>query len=228
MSVELDQIIPWGRSRHEYELMFGLRPDELSVRILGCGDGPASFNAEMSEAGHSVISVDPIYAYSGPEIATRFEASSETIIQQVRATLDKWNWDYHRDPDGLLANRRTAAAKFLADYEAGRRAGRYQIASLPELPFSGGHFDLALCSHLLFLYSDHLSEEFHAQSVMELCRVAREVRIFPLLALSHQPSPHIAPVRARLEQAGWLSEIVRVNYEFQIGGNEMLRVFRRE
>jgi hypothetical protein len=224
MSVEIDQIIPWGRSRHEYELMFSLTPDDLRGRILGCGDGPASFNAEMTEAGCSVVSVDPIYAYSGPEIAGRFEATSETVINQVRASLGKWNWAYHRNLDGLLANRRNALNKFLADYEAGRPAGRYQIASLPKLPFPDGRFDLALCSHLLFLYSDRLSEEFHVRSVMELCRVARDVRIFPLLALSHQPSPHIVPVCARVKQAGWSSEIVRVNYEFQKGGDKMLRI----
>jgi hypothetical protein len=225
MSVELDQIIPWGRSHHEYELMFSLAPDDLRGRLLGCGDGPASFNAEMAEAGCSVVSVDPIYAYSGSEIAGRFEATSETVMEQVRASPGSWNWGYHRNPVGLLANRRNAMAKFLADYEAGRQAGRYQIASLPKLPFPAGHFDLALCSHLLFLYSGHLAEEFHVQSVQELCRVAREVRVFPLLTLSHEPSPHVIPVRARLQQAGWSSEIVRVNYEFQKGGDKMLRIF---
>ncbi len=226
MSVELNQIIPWGRTREEYELMFGLTKAELQGKILGCGDGPASFNAEMTRAGFSVVSADPIYFCSGAEIAARFEATSATIIEQVRARLHKWNWDYHRDPDGLLINRRKALSQFLADYEAGRQAGRYQIAALPELPFADGHFDLALCSHLLFLYSEHLPEGFHVRSVTELCRVAREVRIFPLLTLSHQTSPHLAAVRARLGQAGWASEIVRVPYEFQKGGNEMLRIFR--
>jgi hypothetical protein len=227
MSVELNQIIPWGRSRREYELMFNLTAAELRGKILGCGDGPASFNAEMTSAGFSVVSVDPIYFCSGAEIAARFEATSVTIIAQVRASLSKWNWDYHGDPDGLLVNRRRALNQFLADYDLGRQQSRYQVASLPVLPFADGQFDLALCSHLLFLYSEHLSEDFHIQSVSELCRVAREVRIFPLLTLAHQPSPHLAPVRARLEQAGWASEIVRVQYEFQKGGHEMLRIFQR-
>jgi hypothetical protein len=181
----------------------------------------------MTSAGFSVVSVDPIYFYAGAEIAARFEATSATVVEQVRASLNKWKWDYHRDPDGLLVNRRQALSKFLADYDVGRQQGRYQIAALPDLPFPDGQFDLALCSHLLFLYSEHLSADFHVRSVMELCRVAREVRIFPLLTLSHQPSPHLVPVRARLEQAGWASEIVRVNYEFQKGGDEMLRVFPR-
>ena len=52
------------------------------------------------------------------------------------------------------------------------------------LPFADGEFDLALSSHLLFLYSAQLGKDFHLQSMFELCRVAREVRVFPLLALN--------------------------------------------
>lgn len=227
VKVDREQIISWGRSRREYEAMFGLGPADLRGRILDCGGGPASFNAEMAAAGHSVISVDPIYSCSGPEIAARFETASEIIIKKLRAAPDNLPWTYHEGPDDMLASRREVFARFLSDYEAARGAERYQAASLPALPFLDGHFDLALCSHLLFLYSDQLSERFHVQSVMELCRVARDVRIFPLLSLSSLPSPHIGAVRARLEREGWSSEIIEVNYEVQNGSNKMLRIFRR-
>ena len=226
MSVELDEIIPWGRSRREYELMIGLDQDDLQKRIVGCGDGPASFNAEWTRAGFSVVSFDPIYSFSGGDIQKRFDASSETILSQVRATRDNWIWNYYGTPEALLTNRKTALEKFLADYDPGKCEGRYQIAALPSLPFADHQFDLALCSHLLFLYSEQLSEDFHVQSVLELCRIAQEVRIFPLLSLSHQRSPHIAPVCARLDQGGWSGRIVRVDYEFQKGGNEMLHIQR--
>ena len=206
--------------------MFSLDANDPQKRILGCGDGPASFNAEMSASGHPVISADPIYAYSAAEIAARFHATSASVMDQVRATPENWVWRYHRNPDDLLANRRQALARFLADYENGRANGRYLIAALPELPFPDKHFGLALCSHLLFLYSEQLSEEFHIQAIQELCRVADEVRIFPLLTLAVRPSPHIAKVRASIERAGWASEIRRVDYELQKGGNEMLRIFK--
>jgi hypothetical protein len=68
--------------------------------------------------------------------------------------------------------------KFLADYERGLREQRYITGELPSLPFDSGSFGLAVCSHLLFLYSDLLSEDFHIRSVLELCRVAGEVRLF--------------------------------------------------
>ena len=79
---------------------------------------------------------------------------------------------------------------------------------------------------MLFLYSDLLSEDFHVRSILELCRVANEVRIFPLLTLRREPSPHLAAVRSALDSKGLASEIVRVDYELQRGGNQMLRVFQ--
>jgi len=227
VSVTLDEIILWGRSRREYELMFDLSRADMGKRILGCGDGPASFNAEMAAHGYRVVSVDPIYAFPGADIQARFNDSSDMLLDQVRASLDKWNWRFHQNPEGLLANRKNALMKFLADYENGKREGRYLTAALPALPFSDGQFDLAICSHLLFLYSEQLSEDFHIQSVRELCRVANEVRVFPLLSLSHQRSPHLAPVLAWLDRVGWTGKIMRVGYEFQKGGNEMLQIRRR-
>ena len=47
MAFKLDQIVPWGRSFDEYVRMFGLTDLDLGKTILGCGDGPASFNATM-------------------------------------------------------------------------------------------------------------------------------------------------------------------------------------
>jgi len=226
MFVFPEQIVPWGRTRREYELMFGLSAGDLADGVLDCGGGPSGFTANISARGHLAVSVDPLYTKAGMEIQARFDTIAESIIEQVRATPDKWNWSFHRDPDGLLANRRAALAGFLADYKRGLRERRYVAGQLPSLPFDAGSFGLALCSHLLFLYSDRLSEDFHVRSVRELCRVARETRIFPLLTLNHEPSPHLAAVRLALESDGWTTQVVTVNYEFQRGGNQMLRIFR--
>lgn len=149
------------------------------------------------------------------------------MLAQIRATPEDWTWTYHRDPEDLCANRRAAIEKFLADYNDGLRDHRYMVGELPSLPFGSDSFGLAVCSHLLFLYSDLLSEAFHIQSALELCRVAREVRLFPLLTLRGEPSPHLAAVRSALDSEGWTSKVVSVDYELQRGGNQMLRVFRK-
>ncbi len=44
-------------------------------------------------------------------------------------------------------------------------------------------FDVAFCFHVLFLYSEHFSEAFHVKSVLEMCRIAHDIRIFPILEL---------------------------------------------
>jgi hypothetical protein len=227
MAVHLDQIVPWGRSCREYELMFRLSADDLSRGVLDCGGGPASFTAEVSASGYRAVSADPIYAYSSEDIRARFEAAVDSMMNQVRATPDDWTWSYHRDPDHLLENRRAALEVFLQDYGRGLREGRYVVAELPSLPFDTDSFGIAICSHLLFLYSDLLSEDFHVRSVRELCRVAREVRIFPLLTLSRKPSPHVETVRSAVAADGWTSEIVPVDYELQRGGNQLLKIFRK-
>ncbi len=221
----LDTIVPFGRAKAEYELMFALSDCDRNKSIIGIGDGPASFNAEMTNAGLTVISIDPIYQFTGAEIKNRFDACVDTIIEQVRNTPNNWVWNYHKSPDDLRANRETAIALFLEDYDRGKIAGRYLNAELPKLDFQNKQFQLALCSHFLFLYSEHLSFEFHLDSIRELCRIAEEVRIFPLLNLAQLRSPYIDEVCSTLAKEGIISEIISVPYELQKGGNQAI-VFR--
>ncbi len=54
---DLDQVLPWGREAAEYRDFFDLGVLDPKARILDCGGGPSSFNAEMTEAGHAVVSV---------------------------------------------------------------------------------------------------------------------------------------------------------------------------
>jgi hypothetical protein len=228
--MKLSEVIPWGRSFEEYRRMFALTGDDLAGRILGCGDGPASFNAEATALGHRVVSCDPIYAFSAGEIGRRVAECYDTVISQVKQNPDGFVWDHFRDPDHLGECRLAAMRRFLADYQAGKREGRYVAASLPTLPFTGGQFSLAVVSHLLFLYSGRLDLTFHVAAFDELLRVASEVRVFPLLDLDRHSSPHVGSVSDHLKRAGFGAEIVAVEYEFQRAedhaGNRMMRVCR--
>jgi hypothetical protein len=230
MSMKLNEVIPWGRSFEEYRRMFALTGDDLAGTILGGGDGPASFNAEATARGHRVVSCDPIYAFSAGDIERRVEDCYDTVISQVKKNVDGFVWDYFRDPDHLGECRLAAMRRFLADFDKGKREGRYVAASLPSLPFLDGQFSLALVSHLLFLYSEQFDLDFHTAAFEELLRVANEVRVFPLLDLDRQLSPHVGPVCEYLERAGFVVEVVTVEYEFQRAddhaGSRMLRVSR--
>ncbi|MEQ1910722.1 MAG: SAM-dependent methyltransferase [Vicinamibacterales bacterium] len=222
----LEQVVPWGRSFAEYRSMFALTDADISTRILGCGDGPASFNAEATARGATVTSADPIYQWDAEQILARITATYDDVLEQTRRNQDEFVWDSIGSVDELGRVRMQAMRNFLSDYEHGKADGRYVFAQLPSLPFDALSFDLALCSHFLFLYSTQLGEAFHVAALEELCRVAHEVRVFPLLALGGQPSPFVTGCAERLRASGFDVSIERVPYEFQRGGNEMMRIRR--
>jgi hypothetical protein len=206
--------------------MFNLSEIDLNKKILGCGDGPASFNAEMTELGYSVVSIDPIYEFSGNQIRQRVQETYEPIISQVKQNVDHYIWQNFHDPEQLGYARLAAMDKFLLDYEIGRIKGRYLWQSLPKLELADHQFELCVCSHLLFLYSDHLSLDFHIASIHELLRISKEVRIFPLLKLDCEPSPYLELVVNLLSSQQFDITVQPVAYEFQKGGNQMLKINR--
>jgi hypothetical protein len=223
----LSSVVPWGRSYDEYVRMFALTDADLAGRILGCGDGPASFNAEATRRGARVVSSDPLYQFDAAQIRQRIDETAPEVLEQARRNAHEFVWsEAIPDLDALKRVRMSAMEAFLGDYAHGLGVGRYVNAGLPSLPFADAAFDLALCSHFLFLYSAQHDAAFHVQSLRELGRVTREIRVFPLLALGGQPSPHLGAARDALAADGWHTSIERVPYEFQRGGNEMLRVRR--
>jgi hypothetical protein len=226
MPITLDKIVPWGRSFKEYVRMFALTDADLDKRILGCGDGPASFNVEMRTQGKSVVSVDPLYQFSKEEIAKRVQEAYRTILDQLVADQSSFVWTMITSPSHLGRIRMAAMRGFLRDFERGKAEDRYLSYELPSLPFADGAFDLALCSHLLFTYSEHLSASFHAEAVLEMCRVASEVRIFPIVEINGQPSRHIPDLCGVLSRLDLQWSVQQVEYRFQRGANEMLTIRR--
>jgi hypothetical protein len=224
MAFRYDEVVPWGRSYDEYVRMFSLTPDDLQSRILGCGDGPASFNCRFSRSGGHVISADPLYQYSREQIEERIQKTFENVIGQTRKNMEKFNWDRIPSVEVLGETRMAAMREFLEDYLSGKVQGRYAAASLPRLPFPDQAFDLALCSHLLFFYSSNLDLDFHLHAIQELCRVSREVRIFPLVDVNSRISLYLDPVLGFCTALEWQAELIKADYEFQKGGHTMLRI----
>ncbi len=220
----LEEALPWGRNRREYLAFFDLAALAPGTRILDVAGGPSSFTAEMTRLGHRVVAADPLYRFSGAEIAGRIEAARRVMLDGLEAAGGRFVWRDYGDIAGLEATRLAAMEVFLEDYAAGRAAGRYLDASLPALPFEDGAFELALSSHFLLLYSARFDLAFHKAAISELCRAAGELRVFPLLDLEGERSRHLAPLLAWLGDEGFTAEVRPVAYEFQKGGNEMLVV----
>ena len=228
MPFSIDQVVPWGRSASEYQAMFGLDEADLGGRILGCGDGPASFNAELSAQRRSVVSVDPLYAVSAAAIERRIESTFCEVMDQMRQNQDEFVWTHVRSIEELGQRRMTAMRRFVTDYPRGKAENRYVAASLPDLPFDNAAFDLALSSHLLFLYSEQLDLDFHLRALEEMLRVATEVRVFPLLQLGGMASPHVEGIVDAFESRRAVATVETVAYELQKGGNQMLRLRRKQ
>ena len=225
MEYKLESVVPWGRPLEEYIRMFNLTADDLRLKILDCAGGPASFNTQMTRQGYNVISCDPIYKFSVDELAQRIQDTYHTIIEGVKVTREYFVWQDIQSPEHLGQIRMAAMQQFLEDLPLGIQQGRYIIGELPMLSFDTKQFELALCSHFLFTYSDLLSQDFHLTSIQEMCRVASEVRVFPLLnSYSTDVSPLLPSVMQDLTAQGYNLEIKQVPYEFQKGGNQMLRV----
>ena len=110
-----------------------------------------------------MTSCDPIYRWDTPQIQSRIAATYDQILAQTRLNADEFVWDHFPTPEAMGAARMAAMTTFLADYETGRRDGRYVDAELPSLPFDDGAFDLAVSSHFLFLYSAQDAQVFPSE-----------------------------------------------------------------
>ncbi len=227
MSFSIDRVVPWGRSAAEYLAMFSLDEVDLCGRILGCGDGPASFNAELTAHGRAVVSVDPLYDFSPVAIERQIERTFVELMDQMHQNRDDFVWTHVSSIEELGRRRMTAMRLFIADYPQGKIENRYVHASLPDLPFDNGSFDLALSSHLLFLYSEQFDLDFHLRALVEMLRVATEVRVFPLLQLGGKASPHVEAIVDAFGARGTVANVETVAYEFMKGGDQMLRLRRK-
>jgi hypothetical protein len=225
--LELEDVVPWGRSFEEYGRMFDLAPDDVAGSMLDCASGPSSFNAEATRKGYQVISCDPIYRFSAREISSRIDETCEIIVAGARTNKARYVWDIIGSPEELGEIRMATMRRFLEDFPQGFALGRYRTDALPDLGFEDDEFDLALCSHLLFTYSEQLTLDFHVASIKEMCRVADEARIFPLLTYDGEQSPLFVPVVDELRTQGYETKVRPVPYEFQRGGDLLLSVSRQ-
>lgn len=63
----------------------------------------------------------------------------------------------------------------------------------------------------LFLYSEQFSMDSHIDSLIELCRVAKQLRIYPLITLNGEVSPHLNLVMSKLNKLGKTVSMVDVS-----------------
>lgn len=222
-SFELKSVVPWGRSLEEYRMFFQLTDEDLQKNILSIGDGPASFNSEMYQKGNRVLSLDPIYSFTKAQLQERIEETRTEVMIQVRKNAGNFVWTTIKNPDELEHIRIEAMQKFITDFDAGKSENRYVAHAMPApIAHADNSFDLGLSSHFLILYSK-LGLEFHIQSITEMLRLCKEVRIFPLLNLNAEKSEVLDGIIEHFTKYYTL-EIKEVIYEFQKNGNQLLSI----
>jgi len=205
--------------------MFGLTPEDLDRRIVDCPGGAASAVAEICAAGGRALAVDPQYALGVEDLRSRVRADVERSIAQKHARDREYDWDVRGGVVGHEAIRRTAAERMLTDLDA--TPERYVAGALPSLPLADDSADLVLCSHLLFTYSDRMDMADHVDAIVEMARVAPEVRIYPLVDHEGNPLPELVrSVIARLKKERLTSRIEPVIRPFQLAATTRLVVER--
>ena len=227
-SFELSSVAFFGRSLAEYARFFPLDLHALRGRaVLDVAAGPSAFTAEANRLGVRATAVDPLYGCSADTLAAHVRLDYARTLAQMRAKPGIFRMKAFVSFDEAEADRRAAAERFLADYEAGFLDNRYVGGALPRLPFADGSFDLVLCAHLLFIYERLFDYAFHLAACRELVRVsAGEVRIHPVCGPDGRPYRELARLCEDLKNAGIAAEVVAVDYEFFAGSNSTL-VLRR-
>ncbi|TSB45961.1 SAM-dependent methyltransferase [Alkalicoccobacillus porphyridii] len=224
-SVGLEKIVFIGRTFDEYMSMFDLSLEEMKgKKILDCPAGACSFTAEGNNKGLQVTACDIAYRFATEDIAKKGEHDIEHAMRHVEQAKDRYVWSYFKDVEDLKRTRLYAFNTFVQDRLVNQE--RYIYTELPSIPFADKSFELLLSAHFLFMYDDRLSYSFHLDTIKEFLRVAKEVRIFPLINLEGKRSVHINKMVAELSEYGVKAEEQRVSYEFQSGGHTILKLTR--
>lgn len=229
-----DTVQFFGRDMNEYVDMFNLNLDACKgFKILDCPGGPSTFAMEAKARGIDVIACDPMYDRSASALFDTISEQIKSIKEQVTRLAELFDPDKPAlDQDARLKLYQT----FLGDYENPANKGRYVHASLPSLPFADNSFDLALTGNLLFMYSDvsaggilsnsTFDYDFHVRSILELMRVAREARFYPLKGANSEELPFFPRLLATLKENGLRTRIEDVPYRDLKNAHQMLKVFR--
>jgi hypothetical protein len=222
--LELDDVVLLGRTLDEYQRMFDLDEAILkSATILDMASGVSSFCAEANALGYRVTAADRIYQFGADEIEAKCRVDLERVMGALPEIEQNYVWEIYEDVAALTRQREMAYRRFVSDYRV-QGTSRYVLTELPLMGFEDGEFDVVLVSHLLFLYEEQLSYEFHRESLRELLRVGGEVRIFPLVNLRTEVSSYVTLLRGDEAFAEYVFEVRDVDYEFIRNGNQMLVV----
>lgn len=221
-------LVLWGHGLKDYREMFDLSDIDLAQTILECGCGPTAFNSEMLKRKQSIVSCDHLFSLDDQQLRGQVDEGFAQVMSTIKSNPERYLSKDAMTLEQLESSRKLGMNDFFEDYVKGREQGRYIAVNFPNLPFDDFSFKLALSSHHLFVNAEHQSLSYHLQSILEMARVAHEVRIFPLTDSQGNASELLGPVMLSLQQNNLGVEVRQVPYRCQTNANAMLRVWARE
>jgi Methyltransferase domain len=214
----------WIYDFSDYQQMYDLTESDLSKAIFDFSAGIASFNAEATRRGMQVISADSSYDLSPEKMKIYAQHFLQDMVSQLKEYPNRLR--DKSDMTRVIDLWKKTEETFLQDYAVNQAQHRYCKIQLPKMPYKTHQFDLVLCTD--FIFHHLLSSEDIAFIVKELCRVATEVRIFPLLDNQGKTSEELGPLMLMLQQKNYGVEVREVPYKTLKGGNAMLRIWEQE
>lgn len=225
----MDRLVLWGHHLDEYQDMFDLPEAALSMRFLEFQSGVSAFQADLRSKASHLVSYDTWFDLNKDALQQKIETSFSARLDQIRQRAEAFDLSrYDGSLDKLVAYRRQGITEFLQDYELGHAEGRYLYASQSRLPFPNFFFDYVLSAHHFFSITAPQTVDYYLNTIEELARVAKEVRIFPLVDAQGVPSELLGPVILALQQKNYGIEVRDVAYHLQPKGNAMLRIWPQQ
>lgn len=223
--LELEEIVLIGRTFEEYCKMFALEELNLSEeRILDVASGVSSFGATARKYGYYAVSSDRIYQFSSDEIESKCSKDLVEVMKNLKGIKELYKWDFFSSIDHLKKHRKKAYKTFIEDFSQTKDVN-YKFVEYPSSNFRDKEFSIALVSHFLFMYDEHLDYDFHKKTLKELIRITKkEIRIFPLLNLKGEKSEFVQKIIEDEEFKEFKFEKQEVDYEFVKGGNQFLKI----
>lgn len=222
------KLVLWGHSPEEYREMFDLSSEQMNLRLLEFGCGPSAVNAIQTKHHHEVVSIDPLFNLDKDTLYSKVTLIFASMVEQVMIEQEHFDFSQEGSLEQLIRKRREGMAVFFDDYTKGKEEGRYIGINDYHLPLPDQAFDMALVSHYLFAGLDDQDDNFHLDFIKELARVAKEVRIFPIIDRHGDTSEFLGPVLLGLQNDNYGAELRNVPYHLQSTGNAMLRVWAQE
>ncbi len=222
------RLVLWGHHLDEYRDMFQLSQTDLTKRVLEYCCGASAVNFELQSIATEVVSCDPWFHLDAKTLKEEIKNYFSMRLQEFSSVEQSLDYSRYGGLEQLVAYRRAGIETFLDDYDQGRIDKRYVAVSDHHIPFSDFSFDFALSANSLFADLEYQTVEYHLQVIKEMARVAKDVRIFPLVDAGGLPSPLLGPVLLGLHQANYGVEVRDVSYHLQVKGNAMLRIWAQQ